>query len=178
VRRLLRLLHPAAEADRAVVHPRHQEIERAALRMLVKAGMDGHARLWPNPLVANRKPALLIQVDKASRRFSQVALGLLGEYCSTYVQRHFELELEGVFWSIHPEADMAEALSACGPTTLGYLVEETHGLMASEEMTLERLAQLSDDIQHAIQDQLDAGLLAKQTRTAIKNRRDERGLRG
>ena len=99
MRRLLRLLHLAAEADRAVVHPRHQEIERAALRMLVKAGMDGHARLWPNPLVANRKPALLIQVDKASRRFSQVALGLLGDYCITYVAQHFELELDRVFWS-------------------------------------------------------------------------------
>ena len=178
MRRLLRLLHLVAEADRAVVHPRHQEIERAALRMLVKAGMDGHARLWPNPLMAHRKPALLIQVDKASRRFSQVALGLLGDYCITYVAQHFELELDRVFWSIHPEADLAEALSACGPTTLGYLVEETHGLLESEAMTLERLAQLSDDIQHEIQGQLDADVLAQKTRAAIQNRRNERGLRG
>ncbi len=161
-----------------MAHPRHQEIERAALRMLAKSGMDGYVRLWPNPLMANRKPALIIHVDRASRRFSQVALGLLGEYCITYVARHFELELEGVFWSIHPEADLAEALSTCGPTTIGYLVEETHGLMASEEMTLERLARMSDDIQHTIQDQLDAGVLAQQTRAAFERRRHERGLRG
>jgi len=162
----------------AVDHPRHKEIERAALRMLAKSGMDGNVRLWRNPQHATGKPVLLIVVDRASRRFSQVALGLLGDYCITYIRRHFELELEGVFWSIHPEADMAEALSVCGPTTLGYLVEETHCLLESEEMTLERLAQMSDDIQHTIQDQLDAGVLAQKTRAAIKIRRDERGLRG
>lgn len=178
MKRLLRLLRPTAEADRAVAHPRHQEIERAALRMLVKSGMDGQARLWRHPQHATGKPVLLIQVDRASRRFSQVALGVLGNYCIAYVQRHFELELEGVFWSIHPEADLAEAFSACGPATIGYLVEETHGLLESEEMTLERLARMSDDLQRAIQDQLDAGVLAQQTRAAIQNRRHERGLGG
>lgn len=178
MKRLFRLIRPAVEEIGGVDHPRQKEIERAALRMLAKSGMDGHVRLWPNPLLANRKPALLISVDRANRRFSQVALGLLGEYCIAYVQRHFELDLEGVFWSIHPEADMAQDLSSCGPTTIGYLVEETGELLASEVLTLEQLATMSDEIQHAIQEQLDGRQVALQTRAAIEKRRDERGLRG
>ena len=178
MKRLLRLLRPAAEEVSGLIHPRHKEIERATLRMLAKSGMDGHAWLWRNVRHPTGKPALLIHVDKASRRFSQVALGLLGDYCITYVARHFELELEGVFWSIHPEADMAEVLSTFGPTTLGYLVEEAGELLASEESALARLALMSDGIHNAIQDQLDAGVLAQKTCAALEKRRNERGLRG
>lgn len=173
MKRLLHLLRPAADPGNGVIHPRQQEIERAALRLLAKSGIAGHTRLWPNPCCSNGKPALYIAVDQSSRRISQVALGLLGGYCIGYVQLHFDLKLEGVFWSIHSEAP-----SACEPTTLGFLAEEMHCLLESEEMTQGRLAQMSDGIQHTIQDQLDAGVLAQKTRAAIKKRRDERGLRG
>ncbi|MBI5330053.1 MAG: hypothetical protein HZB71_05510 [Betaproteobacteria bacterium] len=132
MKRLFRLIRPAVEEVSGMVHPRQKEIERAVLRTLAKSGMDGHVRLWPDPFLENRKPALLINVDRVNRRFSQVALGMLGEHCITYVQLHFELDLEGVFWSIHPEADMAKELSSCGPTIIGYLVEETGELLASE----------------------------------------------
>lgn len=155
VKRLMRLISPTSKADVREDHPYRKDIERAALRMLAKSGMGGQVRLWPNLHQEHGKPALLINVDKATRRFSQVALGLLGDYFVTYVVDHHGLALEGVFWSIHPEADMPAELFSCGPTTIGYLVEETDDLLVAEGHTLDRLTAMSDEIQQVIQGSLD-----------------------
>jgi len=143
--------------------------------------MTGQVEIKPFDAVS-RPPALFITVERAVVRLSQAAMGMLSREIVAHAKRKYATEIDGVYWRIEADLDNQDDLETdvFGPTTLGYLVEETaelHQQVDARTNTLEQtLHALNTDIATGLGASTQAEALSRHVREKAARRRDERRL--
>lgn len=128
--------------------------------------------------VSGQPPALFITIERAALKHSQAAMAMLSREIVAHARRKYATEIEGVYWRIdvdfEAQDDLAEAV--LGPTTLGYLVEETSALHHRADARFSELDEMMEAIDTPFTkgDPAQADALARQVRNTIDQRRHER----
>lgn len=131
--------------------------------------MRGRAEI--KPFGDADRPAMFITVDRAVVKLSQAAMGMLSKEIVAHAKRKYATEIASVYWRIEAdfEADDELAGEVFGPTTLGYLVEE------SSDRHQPAGSQTPADTLDGV-DPVRVGFLARRVRASIDRRRHERGM--
>lgn len=122
-------------------------------------------------------PALFITVERNVVKVSQAAMAMLAKEIVAHAKRKYATEIEGVYWRIDADFEARDDLGddVLGPSTLGYLVEETTALHHQACEQLSEMESMISTIATEHGDPAEAGSLARQVRDAIDRRRHERG---
>lgn len=168
---MFRLFRPQKSGAEIHHQNHHKAVCSSVVRTLHRLGMSGRAEI--KPFGDADRPAMFITVDRAVVKLSQAAMGMLSKEIVAHAKRKYATEIASVYWRIEAdfEADDELAGEVLGPSTLGYLVDESsdrHQLASSLTPTP---ADTLDGV-----DPVRVGYLARRVRASIDRRRHERGM--
>lgn len=157
----------------------HKSVCTSICRTLHRLGMSGRVDI--RPFADGKSPALFITIERSALKHSQAAMAILAREMVDYARRKYQTEIDGVYWRIEADFDHQDDLmgDVFGPTTVGYLVEETIALYQQADSQVTRLGQAI----HQVNANIAAGLgvsgqsvaPANQVRDVIDRHRFERG---
>ncbi len=171
----------ANHATEACHSAHHKPVCSSVIRMLHRLGMTGRVEVQPFG-APNLPPSLFITVNKAVVKLSQAAMAMLSREIIAHAAGKYQTEIHGVYWRIEADFETPDDFDlegdVFGPTTVGYLVEETVELHQRVEAQANNLEQTIQALNADIASGLDvrAKAISQQVLDKTARRRDERRL--
>lgn len=151
------------------------------VRAMRRHGMTGRAEIKQFE-APDKPPAMFVTVERAAVKLSQASLAMLSREIVAHAQRKYATTIVGVYWRIEADYDSQDEPDGdvFGPTTQGYLVEESSildgDLAAMEKMLHEAESKLavSEHVLSQATQFLSTDISAQQLLDKTSRRREER----
>lgn len=175
--RLIKLFRRRKTGTELCLQHHHKAVRASVVRTLHRLGMTGRVEIKPFD-AGGQPPALFITVERNVVKVSQAAMAMLAKEIVAHAKRKYATEIEGVYWRIDADFEAQDDLGddVLGPTTLGYLVEETTELHHQACEQLSEMERMISAIATEQSDSADVCTLSRQIRDSIDLRRHERGI--
>lgn len=182
MRRLFRLARRPADSG---LDERQARLRNAVcssfVRTLRRLGMTGRAEIqtFGSP---DSSPSLFVTIERVAVRISQEAMSMLSQKFVEHAKAKYDTEIICVYWRIEIRQDQPDGTEDFGPSTTGYLVEESaildSDLAAIGQMLRESESKLdvSERILSQSMPDLLIGEVVQQLRDKTTQRRQERDL--